>query len=130
MSWKHNPKITKNTLFNTDIKNIKEVYVTSSNKRYLEVTFLDKRKGDYNTTYIYLREGLKDKGIKTIWKVLKYIDENYTNDLYLKGGFKMKELINNCYGCDSGNIKDISVVEDYPQKVLKCNVCGEEWITK
>ena len=77
-------KITKSYLFNTKVSNIKEVFVKSSNKRFLEVTFLDKRKGDYNKVYLELKESLKDKGIKTYFKTLEYINNNYDKDLNLK----------------------------------------------
>ena len=81
-------KITKATLLNTEISRIKEVFNTGSNKRFLEITFLNKRKGDYDQVYLVLKEGLKDKGIKTYADTLKFIELNYNNNLDLKGGLK------------------------------------------
>ncbi len=77
-------KITKSYLFNTKISNIKEVFVKSSNKRYLEVIFLSRRFGNYDKIYLELKESLKDKGIKTYFKTLEYINNNHDKDLNLK----------------------------------------------
>ena len=84
-------KILKYGLLRIDIKNIKEVFVKSSNKRFLEVTFLNKRIGGYDKVYLELRESLKNKGVKTYFQTLKYINNNYDKDLNLrelKGGLK------------------------------------------
>ncbi len=73
--------ITKGSLLKADISKIKEVFITSSNKRYLEITIL--YRGKWKTFSLYLKEGLKEQGIKTYFNILKYIDLNYNNDLYL-----------------------------------------------
>ena len=76
-----NNKITKNTLKNSNISKIKEFFIKSNNKRYLEITFLCR--GKWETFSLTLKEWLKEQWIKIYFDFFNYIDKNYNNDLYL-----------------------------------------------